>query len=84
MGLLFRIGLLDGTSLALLELNTTFLKPVIPGDTVHCRVEVVGKRGTKKLDRGILNLRIQVLNQRQEAVLEIQHTTLQARITANT
>lgn len=78
-GLLFRLGLLDGTSMALLGLNIKFVKPVLPGDTIKCVVEVIGKRETKKADRGILTLKLQILNQRQETVIEAEHTTMQTR-----
>ena len=80
LGLLFRIGLLDGTSMALLGLNTKFVSAVLPEDTIKCMVEVVGKRETKKPDRGILTLKLQVMNQREEVVIEVEHITMQARL----
>ena len=78
-GLLFRLGLLDGTSMALLGLNIKFVNPVLPGDTIKCIAEVIGKRETRKADRGVLNLKLQILNQRQETVIEAEHITMQAR-----
>ena len=80
LGLLFRLGLLDGTSMALLGLNTKFVNAVLPGDTIKCVVEVIGKRETKKPDRGILTLKIQIMNQREEVVIEVEHITMQARL----
>ena len=80
LGLLFRIGLLDGTSMALLGLNAKFVNAVLPGDTIKCVVEVIGKRETKKPDRGILTLKIQIMNQREEVVIEVEHITMQARL----
>ena len=80
LGLLFRIGLLDGTSMALLGLNAKFVNAVLPGDTIKCVVEVIGKRETKKPDRGILALKLQVMNQREEVVIEVEHITMQARL----
>ena len=80
LGLLFRLGLLDGTSMALLGLNTKFVNAVLPGDTIKCVVEVIGKRETKKPDRGILTLKLQIMNQREEVVIEVEHITMQARL----
>ena len=79
-GLLFRLGLLDVNSLAFLGLETKFTHWVLPGDTISCLVEVINKRQTKKPDRGILTLKIQVFNQRQELVAEATQTSMYACI----
>ena len=67
-GLVSRIGLLDGTVLALLEIAWTFQAPVLPGDTVHVRVEVMDTRPSRKPDRGVVELAMTILNQRDETV----------------
>lgn len=50
-----------------------WLLPVRPGDTLHTKVLVAGKRESKSNpDRGILNLEYTVYNQREEAVLTMK------------
>lgn len=47
-----------------------WLAPVRPGDTLHCKIEVLEVRlSSSKPDRGIARLRYRAVNQRQEAVL---------------
>lgn len=64
-GLGARAGLFDGTVLGLLGLQWTFQAPVRAGDTVHVRVTVLEARTTKKPDRGIVGLSLDVRNQYQ-------------------
>jgi acyl dehydratase len=42
------------------------MKPVRPGDTICAVVTVTDKRTTRKPDRGVVTLRLEVLNQRGE------------------
>jgi acyl dehydratase len=65
-GLASRAGLLDGTAIALLEIGWKFNAPVRPGDTVFVRVHVVDRKPTRKPDRGIVELRLDIVNQREE------------------
>ena len=65
-GLVSRADLLDGTALGLLEIGWKFLKPVRPGDTISVAVSVLRKRPTGKPDRGVVELQLDVLNQRGE------------------
>lgn len=67
-GLASRAGLMDGTVLGLLDIAWTFKKPVRPGDTIAAAVTVLDKRLTKKPDRGVVTLQLDVLNQRDEVV----------------
>jgi acyl dehydratase len=67
-GLVSRLGLFDGTVLALLEIGWKFQAPVRPGDTVHVRVEVIDTRPSRKPDRGVVELVMKILNQRDETV----------------
>lgn len=47
-----------------------WLAPVRPGDVLHARVTVLeARRSSSKPDRGILRSKIEVLNQRGEAVM---------------
>jgi acyl dehydratase len=49
------------------------------GDTVHLRMEVTGKRETSKPDRGIVIMAAQMLNQRDEVVVDMNWTQLMVR-----
>lgn len=78
-GLLDRLGLIEGTALAFLELHCRFLAPVIAGDTIHARVRVTDKREARKPDRGVVRFGVTLFNQRDEPVQEAEHVLLVAR-----
>ena len=67
-GLASRTDLMDGTVLGLLEIAWKFMKAVRPGDTISAVVTVKDKRPTKKPDRGVVTLQLDVLNQHGEIV----------------
>jgi acyl dehydratase len=67
-GLVSRIDLIDGTVLGLLDIGWSFKAPVRPGDTIGVIVRVTGKRMTKKPDRGVVELELDVINQRGDLV----------------
>lgn len=69
LGMAFGLGsrdLFDGTVLGLLDLSWKFLKPVRPGDTVWAVITVLDKRSTKKPDRGVATMQLDVMTQRGE------------------
>jgi acyl dehydratase len=78
-GLANQTGLMEGTTVALLEQNIKYKAPVKFGDTVHLRMEVTEKRETSKPDRGIVKLAAQMLNQRNEVVVEMIWTQMMVR-----
>ena len=65
---------LEASMIAFLEQGCRFRKPVLLGDTVHAEFEVAALE--RKGDRGVLRLRITLLNQRSEEVLEGHHVYL--------
>jgi acyl dehydratase len=65
-GLASRAGLMDGSVMGLLDISWEFKKPVRPGDTIGARVTIIEKRLTKKPDRGVVTLQLDVHNQRNE------------------
>jgi acyl dehydratase len=67
-GLLSRVGLLDGTALALLEIGWTFQAAVKPLDTIHVQATVADARLSRKNDRGIVQLNIEIVNQHGKTV----------------
>ena len=70
IGLMTQLGLIDETVLGLLKLESGFSAPVKIGDTIHARVTPVEARRTSKRVTGILKLRFEVLNHREEMVQE--------------
>lgn len=64
-GLLFRLGLLDGTAIAFLGIESwQFKAPIFFGDTIRIKVKVVGKKASSsKPDRGIVKLLLQIIKQ---------------------
>ena len=69
-GLQTRLGLFDGSAIALLGLEWRFTKPIFAGDTVHFEMTVEAKRLTAGGDRGILTRSYRLVNQRDEVVQE--------------
>ncbi|MDP3768227.1 MAG: MaoC family dehydratase [Dehalococcoidia bacterium] len=49
--------------------DVRFLRPVLPGDTLRAETEVIGRRETSRGDVGIVWVRTQGFNQREEPVL---------------
>jgi len=70
MGLVVRLGLFGETTIAVPGLTWSFKRPVFIGDTVHVRMEITGKRLTSAGDRGLVERRIELVNQRGDVVQE--------------
>jgi acyl dehydratase len=68
IGLMSQLNIIDGTALALLGLEWSFKRPVKIGDTIHAVVTPVEKRRANKPGRGVVALRFEVKNQREETV----------------
>jgi acyl dehydratase len=65
---------LEASMVAFLEQGCRFRKPVLLGDTVHAEFEVAGLE--RKGDTGVLRLRVTLVNQRGDEVLEGHHVYL--------
>lgn len=64
-GLLSRLDLIDGTVIALKGIEWSFDAPLRAGDTVHVRATVLeSKPSTRHNDRGVVQLRIEIVDQR--------------------
>ena len=58
------------------------VRPVLPvfiGDTIHVESEVISKKETSKLDRGVITLRYDYKNQRGETVMDLEFTLMMHR-----
>jgi acyl dehydratase len=75
-GLLNQTGAFEGTSIAILETTVRFLKAVKFGDTIRATQKIMGKKETRKPDRGVLTTRITVLNQDDQTVIEADQVIL--------
>jgi acyl dehydratase len=75
IGLMSQLNLINGTALALLNLNWDFRGPIRLGDTIHARVTTEATRPTKAGD-GVVTLRFVVVNQKDEEVQEGTATLL--------
>jgi acyl dehydratase len=64
-GLLFRLGLLEGTAIAFLGIESwQFQAPLFFGDTIQIRVKVAETRASQsKPDRGIVKLYLEIVKQ---------------------
>ncbi|MCL6597481.1 MAG: MaoC family dehydratase N-terminal domain-containing protein [Alicyclobacillus macrosporangiidus] len=68
-GLMARTGIFEGTAVALLGIDKwRFLKPILIGDTVSCRIVIRGKRLTSNKHYGIIFRDFELKNQRGELV----------------
>jgi len=74
LGLWHSLNLTNGTILAFLGLNNvSFKAPVYPGDSLKLISEIATKRGSKsRQDAGVLTVKEQMFNQRNELVLEAE------------
>lgn len=62
--------------MAFLHVSVDFKKPIFIGDTVRVEAEVVEKRETKKVDRGIVIYARRLVNQRDEVVQDARFTLM--------
>lgn len=69
-GLANRLGIFEGTTIAVLEMVTRFTGAVKMGDTIRLVLTITDKKESKKPDRGVVNVGIKVLNQADQPVLE--------------
>ncbi|MDF1486104.1 MaoC family dehydratase N-terminal domain-containing protein [Ramlibacter sp. H39-3-26] len=70
--------MIQGTGLAMLELSQKIHGPVRVGDSIEAMVEVTGIRPTSQGGRAVVTSRIDVFNQRAEAVMTYVATRLLA------
>lgn len=70
-GLAVRTGILEGTVLAFREINDwKFSLPIYIGDTIHVELEVDSAKAMPRLGGGLLQLVMEVHNQRAEIVMK--------------
>jgi 3-hydroxybutyryl-CoA dehydratase len=78
-GLAMRTGLLEGTVLAFREINEwKFSKPTFIGDTVHVVLEVTETKALARLGGGLVTIKFDVKNQKDETVMKGSWSVLMA------
>lgn len=83
-GLLYQLHLYDDTLVAFLGFDKLhFTGPVRAGDTIRARIKVTERRQTSQGDRGVVKRELQVLNQRDEVVLDAVQAFLIRRRSAD-
>ncbi len=76
-GLVDRMGILEGTTLAFRAINEwKFIRPVFIGDTVHAVLEVEQTRPLRRLGGGAVTIIVDVRNQKDETVMKGRWTVL--------
>lgn len=79
-GLNYASGVNDGTLVALLGIDAWRIRgPVKHGDTIHVRSTVTAKNETRQADRGVVVFHREFVNQRGEAVQEMDVTIMYRR-----
>ena len=69
MGLATRLGFLEETALALREIgNWKFSLPIFFGDTIRMRATVIETKAMRRLGGGLVNLKVEILNQDDRVV----------------
>ena len=71
-------GMVQGTGLALLEVNKKMLAPVVVGDTVWAEIEVTAIRPTSRHNRAVVASRIDIKNQHGKDVISYTATRMLA------
>jgi 3-hydroxybutyryl-CoA dehydratase len=71
-------SMIQGTGLAMLELNKQVLAPVRVGDTIHAEIEIISVRPTSKGNRGIMASKVDIKNQKGETVIAYKATRMLA------
>ncbi len=67
-GLAVRLGFMEETVMAFMELEWQFRKFVLIGDTIRLRATVAEKKEVKRLGGGYVWFKMDILNQRDEKV----------------
>jgi acyl dehydratase len=80
MGAFDRWGLFEESAIALLNIRDwNFRQPILIGDTIHVAMEFTAKRLTSRGDRGIVERRVELINQ-SEAVVQSGLTDIMLKL----
>lgn len=78
-GLGNQLGIYEGTTIAVLSMTINYKGAVKFGDTIHLVITVSEKKETSKPGRGIVTFQTNVMNQRDETVIDGQWVVMMVR-----
>ena len=61
-----RLGFMEDTIMAFRGLEWKFVKPVLIGDTIRLRVTIEEKKEMRRMGGGLVNFKMEVINQQNE------------------
>jgi acyl dehydratase len=79
VGLAAQLGIFEGTTIALRQMDTRFKQPIFFGDTVHVVMEVEDKKDLRGHDQGLVIFKAQLFNQDQQVVINSTWTVLMSK-----
>jgi acyl dehydratase len=78
-GLINQLGIFEGTNLALLNMNIKYTGAVKFGDTIHMELKTLEKKESSKPGKGVITYQANVLNQKDESMVEMEWVLLMKR-----
>jgi len=78
-GFLSRVGVIDGTAVALLDVGWSFRAPIYPGDTIAATIRVEETREISDPTRGIVTFGFELTDQRDELAQRGRHVFMVVR-----
>ena len=78
-GLGNQLAIFEGTTIAVLSMTINYKAPVKFQDTIYLQLEVLEKKETSKPGRGIVIFQTNVMNQRDEVVIDGQWVVMMTR-----
>jgi 3-hydroxybutyryl-CoA dehydratase len=75
-GLAARLGLIEGTAVALREVAWKFTGPIFIGDTIHLIIKVAEKKAMARLGMGLIIFDVSLINQQDEVLQKGQWKAL--------
>lgn len=78
-GLINQLGVFEGTNLALLSMNIKYTGAVKFGDTIRMELKTLEKKESSKPGKGVITYQANVLNQKDETVVEMEWVLLMKR-----
>jgi acyl dehydratase len=78
-GLAVQTGILEGTIITFREVNEwRFLNPIFIGDTIRVDMEVMEQKSLRRIGGGLVEIKLEVINQQSEVVQRGTWTVLVA------
>ena len=76
VGLAAHLGIFEGTTIALRQMDTRYRLPLFFGDTVYVKMRVEDKRDLRGMDQGLVIFKAQLYNQDEKVAIDSTWTVL--------